>query len=194
MQQALAEVEAIQAVDLAQRQVIADRGTPELGVMLTEIAGRLDAVYRRMTATGVCLDQIRCGKLVSQGDKILADLAGRLAEGELGNPDSDLAVSKWLSKRNHLGVAGVESWDDSDLKDLEHASGDAAIGILRRYRRLGSILSSGWLHGNLDGPDKRVHPVHLAFAQPTGRTTTLFPTVTSLPKELRPLVVPDPDN
>lgn len=196
--QAAAVRQGVIALDQAQRAEIRDRGAPELAAMLTATAGPLDAVYRRMTLAGVRLDNDKRRRLATEGDQALVTLAVALRQAGLDQPQHDQAVTTWLRKLDLLDGTEASSWDDDALKRLEYSTRDPAkralVGLLRRYRRLAVVMHEGWLRGQLDGPDGRIHPLHIAFAQPTGRTTTLFPCVSSLMKELRPLVLPDADD
>ena len=186
--QGLAEFQALCEVAQAQEQAIKQRDSQEFTRMVDEIVGPLEALHKRMTTRGVCIDPVKRRRLLDEAPVLLRGLKDRCAAIGISDPSDDMQVSAWAKRNGHEVSRSKTTWDDDLLKDLERVAPGSGIEAVRRFRRLKSI-TSGWIRGDLDGPDGRVHPIHIAFGQPTGRTQTLYPTVTGLPKELRPLVV-----
>lgn len=199
VRQLKAEHRGIQALDAAQREEIANRHSPRLEQSIRDLYGALETTYSVMTHEGVLVDPQKRERFRTEGPQFLAKLGASLSLNGLITPQSDDELNHWLASRglnstNRNPYHKQPSWDDDGLKDLARTLADspyaATINQVRRYRKMHQLLNEGWIVGSMDGPDGRPHPIHVPFAQPTGRTTTLFPTITNLPKELRPLIVP----
>jgi DNA polymerase I-like protein with 3'-5' exonuclease and polymerase domains len=168
------------AIHAAQQQ----RLTPVLTDHLGRIEMEAERIHGVITMTGAGIDLNRLRQLRQHGPEILGALASTLMQNKLAHPGDDIAVLRWLSKRDmHL-----EAVDDDELKALQ--TRDPLVRDLRQWRRLDQLLRQPMIHGDMIGPDGRAHPRNIIIGAPTTRTVTINPSITGVQKELRPMVVP----
>ena len=150
-----------------------------------------------MHAVGVRVDRVKAGKLVAALDGMVQELERRLAEGAPGGkaanpkdrlikPMDDDAVRWWLFAHK-LPLNGPQAKMNEHLKAIE--ARHPIIPIIRRYRRLHSLNDA---HPWLEDKSERIYPHHHHLCQATGRTTTVDPAATGVPKEMRPIIPATP--
>ncbi len=163
-------------------------------LMVHEMPAALE--HALIALRGVKLDENRCRRLTIAVADLSQALREQLSTFGLSDADSHRALEGWLRQEGLLDAfdnfGGSYVLDDDALKEVKHLH--VAIPILRRLRRISDLDGKAWLRGKMTSRDGRVHPEHLIMQAPTSRSSTRLPELTSIPKALRPIVIPEPGN
>lgn len=146
VRQAQAIRDATVALHKVQQDDIRQRHAPAFERMLATV-GPLDALYKRMTLDGICLDPGRRGQLLTQGEGLLSQIGSVLRSNGLEDPRNDACLNSWLIKHGLIPRPAPPSWTNDDLKNLARSSGSREVSLVARYRRFASVLSEPWLSG-----------------------------------------------
>jgi hypothetical protein len=172
------------AIDRAQACLL----TPTLRDHVRYVEMPAAIAHAQISQTGIRLDESRCRLFLERGEGLLDQLERTLKAADLTEPHRLDHVQHWIRHTLKVGDRFQGKIDDDALKAVSYEV--PIIATLRKYRRVQHLLNQGWLRGEGRDSAGLYHPRHTPLSAPTGRTATSDPSVTSLPKACRPLVVP----
>jgi DNA polymerase-1 len=141
--------------------------------------------------TGVRFDEEKCRLLREGAGRARQHLTAELAAHGIPNPGSSVDLDRFLRANGLAGQfpptkTGRLSTRDKVLREREGLH--AAIPLVRRWRKLGQLISDPAVNGLITAADGRVHAEFCVLGSDTGRTQSSCPNLMGIGRVFRPLV------
>jgi DNA polymerase-1 len=141
--------------------------------------------------TGVRFDEAKCRLLREGAGRARQQLTAELAAYGVSNPGSSVDLDRFLRANGLAGQflptkTGRLSTRDKVLKEREGLH--AALPLVRRWRKLGQLISDPAVNGLIKAADGRVHAEFWVLGSDTGRTQSSCPNLMGIGRVFRPLV------
>lgn len=142
---------------------------------------------------GVLISEAACQQTIQGLTKALDHLRGYFTETGVGNPNSPNEIYDLFSRRNLMSHFRAKSKVGYSFRSelLEQSQEvDESIKHLYHFRKYQTKLSDKLFRGDYVASDGRVHASLNQLGSDTGRTTSTGPSINSIGKIFRPIVIP----